>query len=353
MKIWIIDAEQFPNFHSMVGYCPEDDTWVEFVIHESRDDTEAYLKWLDSDIEWVTYNGIQYDYPLCHYLMQNRDSFEHGAMGVDKLYEESRRLTDNNAYILEKLVPFRFVKIPQYDLMKIYHFDNVGKATSLKWIEFAMRMDVKDLPFHFEYEVQTEDIPAILEYNRKDVWATYLFWLESQTEVELREDVGKKFKIFCKNSSNVKIGTQIFEKAMARSMGIPRKDLRDMRTPREEIKLKECILPYVNFEDKEFKDILNYFNDQTITETKGVFKKLIVEHKGFQYKFGTGGIHGSTKSGTYRKDDDHLIVDIDAKSYYPNLAIKNDLYPEHLGIEFCHVYDQIYEERKLYPKKNP
>ena len=35
---------------------------------------------------------------------------------------------------------------------------------------------------------------------------------------------------------------------------------------------------------------------------------------------------------------------------YPNLAISNNVYPEHLGIEFCSIYQDVYEQRKSYPK---
>lgn len=37
-------------------------------------------------------------------------------------------------------------------------------------------------------------------------------------------------------------------------------------------------------------------------------------------------------------------------SMYPNIAISNDVYPEHLGIEFCEIYKDVYEQRKSYPK---
>lgn len=35
---------------------------------------------------------------------------------------------------------------------------------------------------------------------------------------------------------------------------------------------------------------------------------------------------------------------------YPNIAISNNVYPEHLGIEFCSIYQDVYEQRKSFPK---
>lgn len=38
-------------------------------------------------------------------------------------------------------------------------------------------------------------------------------------------------------------------------------------------------------------------------------------------------------------------------SYYPNLAIANKLYPEHLSEQFCDIYEDVYEQRKKFLKK--
>ncbi len=35
---------------------------------------------------------------------------------------------------------------------------------------------------------------------------------------------------------------------------------------------------------------------------------------------------------------------------YPNIAIANRIYPEHLGEQFCDIYQDVYEQRKSYPK---
>jgi len=51
-------------------------------------------------------------------------------------------------------------------------------------------------------------------------------------------------------------------------------------------------------------------------------------------------------------DDEHVIVDLDVTSYYPNLAITNGFYPEHLGRDFVTIYKALFEQRKQYPKKS-
>lgn len=71
----------------------------------------------------------------------------------------------------------------------------------------------------------------------------------------------------------------------------------------------------------------------------------------FRYDFGVGGIHGA-KQGTHKSTDEKKLRTLDVASYYPNMAISNNVYPEHLGMTFCKVYKDLYEERKKHDKKS-
>ncbi|MCW4574252.1 hypothetical protein OOJ74_09645, partial [Venenivibrio stagnispumantis] len=81
-----------------------------------------------------------------------------------------------------------------------------------------------------------------------------------------------------------------------------------------------------------------------------VFKNLNADIDGFKFVFGLGGIHGSIESQSVYSNDEMVIVDLDVASYYPNLAIKNKVYPAHFGIAFCVIYESVYETRKTYAK---
>ena len=65
---------------------------------------------------------------------------------------------------------------------------------------------------------------------------------------------------------------------------------------------------------------------------------------------GLGGIHGSVESKTFLDGD---IYDFDVTSFYPNIAINYNIYPEHLGPQFCKVYQDLLTRRMAYPKGTP
>lgn len=81
-----------------------------------------------------------------------------------------------------------------------------------------------------------------------------------------------------------------------------------------------------------------------------IAETLNVVINGFRFDFGVGGIHGSLSSTVVKEDEEHEIIDADVSSMYPNIAISNNVYPEHLSKKFCEIYKDVYEQRKSYPK---
>jgi hypothetical protein len=77
---------------------------------------------------------------------------------------------------------------------------------------------------------------------------------------------------------------------------------------------------------------------------------LNVRVAGFRFDFGTGGIHGSVSDTVISENEYFSIIDADVSSMYPNIAIANRVFPEHLSEKFCDIYQDVYEQRKSYPK---
>lgn len=84
-----------------------------------------------------------------------------------------------------------------------------------------------------------------------------------------------------------------------------------------------------------------------------IAETLNVVVNGFRMDFGTGGIHGSLNSKIVQETKKYKIIDADVSSMYPNIAISNNVYPEHLSVKFCEIYKDVYEQRKSYPKSAP
>lgn len=361
---YVYDIETYCNiFTFSVEAADTDDRWV-FEISDRRNDRERLVQFLNylahTGARLVGFNNLGFDWPCVDHVIQHPDCTAHDvyqkAMAIITAPDNQRNLhTIWNPWI------------PQVDLYKIHHFDNNARQTSLKALEFAMKLDsIEDLPFAPGSYLSSEQMDTLIQYNLHDVEATKQFYHLSSEQIRFREELSAKYSRDFMNHNDTKIGKDYMimelERLAPGTCYVP--GTRTPRqTPRESIALADVIFPYVRFEQPEFQRIHAWLQSQVITETKGVFKKAgkrdeLIPGKyvppcvvnGFEFHFGTGGIHGSVSSRTVRSDAEHVILDVDVTSLYPSLGIVNRLYPEHLGERFCDIYADVKRQRVGYPK---
>lgn len=351
------DIETYPNYFS-VGLTHSDtgQYWY-FEISTRRNDLAMLIMFIDTmrqqGCEMVGYNNVGFDYPVLHFIYENHRA----GVSVREIYNKAMSIINapHNARFAHMVWERDWI-VPQIDLFKIHHFDNVARATSLKVLEFNMRMSsIEDLPFEPGTELREDQMDITKDYMKHDIVATGLFHKESVKQIEFRRQLTEKYDRNFMNHNDTKIGKDYFIMELERknpgccyTSVNGKKVMR--QTVRESIALGDIIIDYIDFEQPEFKRILNWFKSQVITETKGSIKDVNCTINGFQYDFGTGGIHGATSPGIYESDSDFIVESRDVKSYYPNLAISNRFYPEHLGESFCDIYKDMYDQRQTYAK---
>lgn len=359
-SVFIYDFEVFPNY-TLVGFLNRDsEETLLFEISEWQDDSGEladFLLMTAGELRLIGYNCNKYDYPLLHYIMENKIlEMDDVPLVTNLIYEKSQELINMEF----PAVPEWEFKIANLDLMKVHHLDNKAKSASLKDIAIAIRHPVvEDLPVDpYSFLIKNRDDELrrdIRKYNINDLEITKAFYFKSKKEIELRKSLSKKYNIPLINASDAKMGSEIFAKKLSGALGMYPWELKKLRTTRESgVWLRDCIFPYINFKTKPFQELLEFMKQQIVYEdsVKGAFKKE-VKFKLIKYSFGAGGIHGCIEPGIYEENEDHVIITSDVTSYYPNLAIRNRFYPEHLTATFCDVYEDIFKERKLYPKGTP
>lgn len=380
---WIYDIEVYPNLFLLCAKNVITKERRKFQVSPLGDDRALFIEWFNQEVvEMVGFNNLFYDYPILHYVLSVLWN-KRGRDFCSKLFTYSDNMIHGKRKVyLKDYQHFR----RQIDLFKINHFDNKAKMTSLKLLEFNLKLkNIQELPFAPGTVLEDWQIRKVIEYCDNDVDATELVYDVTLPEIDLREKLSPQYKIDFTNYNSTKMGEWILVSKVIDKLGEEavyntyetdrgtRKEI--INTKRESIALKDVIFDYVDFTTKPFEKLLDWFKSRIITETKGVFteipfeeltllephyrmikkkgtqKNLNVVYNDFQYDFGVGGIHGTIKPGIYEADDDYELIDVDVASYYPNLAIKNKFYPGHYGEVFCDIYEGIYVERTLYPKK--
>lgn len=403
----------------------------------------------------VGFNSIGFDYPIIHSLLEKRKTLPSTGKAIAALvFKLAQKQIESFKDGFGNTVKSDEEYVKQVDLYRIWHFNNKAKSTGLKMLEFNMRLDnIEDLPFAFDKELTNAEIDKLKQYNQHDVDCTLAFYKASTSQISFRDDLSKKLGKDFTNADDTKIGAEYFQMKLEDS-GVKLYGFKDgkrvlKQTPRNKIVIKECLFDYYDFKRPEFLSVLEWFNKQVITETKGVFsdideselgdvakyaemdtkrlrfkakpsekeiaeflklhplgwveeeelkateylfdlqgnhvmyqdtdelgnpkgkpKKKRIQKKsywgcwriattlnvvvdGFRFDWGVGGIHGSLSKRIAKETSKYFIRDADVGSMYPNLAISNRVYPEHLGETFCDIYSDMYVQRKSYPKGSP
>ena len=359
---WVMDFETLSNCFIAVFEDVKSEDREIFVIHESKNDLNAFLNFLDTNIvqdEWhVSFNGLGFDSQITEYILQNADQLKimTGEEIANFIYGKAQEVIrrQNEGEFLE-FSP-RDLQIKQVDVFKLNHWDNPAKRSSLKWIQFSMDWkNIIDMPIHHSSDIKAHQIPSIIVYCINDVRSTKQIMMLSKSQIDLRGKLTEEYGIDLYSASEPRISKELFMYFLSRETGIKKYDLRQLRTKRDKIVVKNIILPYIQFKTAPFEKLLEKFQDVVIYpgETKGGFK-YSVQYKGMKTDFGLGGIHGARTSKVYKSTADTVIMTSDVTSFYPNLAIRNKWAPAHLPKEeFSNLYEWFFEERKKIPKKDP
>lgn len=337
-----------------------------YEISEFRDDRAQLMRRLNylhqHQIAMIGFNSEAYDYSLLHLLFNDPNAT------YQQLHAKSQAIINSgygdNRWAHTIWPRDRFA--PQIDLLKLHHFDNRAKTTSLKALQFAMRsMSIVESALPFDRAVTQQEIEQdLIPYNKHDVQETKQFAHYSLDAIQFRIGLIEQFGIECLSWNDTKIGEKMLEQRLGQDACYEWRDGRKHRkqTVRSSVALKDIIFPYVRFEHPEFQRVHRFMLDQvlrpdemdgedgTAIRTKGVFTDLTADVGGLTFHFGTGGVHASVEAQRFHATDEWLIRDIDVASLYPSLAIVNRLAPAHLGEAFVAEYAKIPAERKEHAK---
>lgn len=357
---WVYDTETYPNVFTCSFEHADAPITMCYEISPWRNDSRELLIFLnhlrETKSRLIGFNNIGFDYPVVHQFMKM------GGSDANTLYQKAIAIikTQNDEgddrWTHQVYQSDRFIE--QIDLFKIRHFDNKARATSLKTIEFNMKSEsVEDLPFPVGTVLDYEQCQLLKKYNAHDVSETKKFYHQTKDMIHFREELTRKYDRDFMNHNDTKIGKDYFimklEEAGIACYTYGPEGRKPRQTKRPSIQLRDAILPWIDFETPELKRVLEWLKNQTITETKGVFKDLTATIDGFTLVFGLGGIHGSVENRIIESNFSDIIVDIDVEAYYPSTAIAQRFKPAHYPDKFCDIYADIKEQRKRYKKGTP
>lgn len=341
-----------------------------FIVSAEKNELPELLKFLRATNRhgWllVGYNCLGFDGQILEFLIEEYDRLIYGCTNeeiIEEIYNLSQKiinLPEEEKFL--QLLPEWKLSLRYIDLMKQLHYDSRAKKTSLKWLQFTMRFhNIESMPVEHHEMFHPNRIPEVIGYMDNDVDSTLELFKKVKFETELRQQLSKEYDLNLINASEPRMAREIFGKILSEAMGMSYRDLKELRTYRNRIYGSQVIFPYIHFRDPVLNGAKDFFNGLDFNPYEFSDNNYGIKEVTKTFKFhningdiGLGGLHACVNPGVYDEIPDELtIFDDDVASYYPNLGIENNLFPQHLSSTFCYVTKELFEMRKKIDKKNP
>jgi len=360
---WVMDYETLANcFLGAFEHYKTDEVKV-FTVGLLRNDLPAFLQFLRQNQKngeyHISFNGLSFDAQITQYIILNARQLLQlpGEQAAGLIYAKAQDCIERQNRREFPQWSERNLSIKQIDLFKLNHWDNPAKRSSLKSIQVAIGWyNVQDMPIpHTSLITTANQLKQIAKYCRNDVASTKRIMEICQGQINLRGTLTKTYNIPLYSASEPRISKELFLMFLSQKMNADPYELKKLRTFRKSIKLKDIILPYINFDGLPlFEHMLETFKNVVLdpNDTRGGFKHSI-KYRGLKSDFGLGGVHGA-KKGIYTAQEGMTIMSSDVVSFYPRMAMVNGWSPAHLPKQdFCDQYQWFFDERRKIPKKDP
>jgi hypothetical protein len=310
--------------------------------------------WSDFDVEQlnsvlrkytiITFNGNRYDLLLLKGAIAGFDAAKLKAISDDIIVNNARAWDTESKHSLPQCK-----YIDHIDLIDVAP----GKASLKIYGGRLHSKRMQDLPIEPNAIIKPGERVALTDYCINDLDTTIDLFNKLSSQIDLREKMGIELGMDLRSKSDAQIAESVIKKQIEAIKGtkIYRPDLPDGYSfnyvPPKFIKFKhpELVNALEVFKSEAFT--LNEKGDAAEPEKVG---KLKVKINQTVYQLGIGGIHSCEKTVNYIAGTDHILVDRDVTSYYPNIILNQRLYPKHIGTEFLTAYKSIVEKR-IHAKK--
>jgi DNA polymerase elongation subunit (family B) len=339
-----LDLECYPNYF-LAKLMNDEGRFREFETYEGQGLDVAKLRALLNSYTVVTFNGVNYDWPILSLALNGADN--------EQLKEAS------DAIIVNDMKPWNFYKHFRCQALSYDHIDikevAPGVMVSLKL--YAGRLHapkMQDLPYDPDSLLTREQMQAVNLYCGNDLHVTKQLYDAIKGRVTLRETMSAEYRTDLRSKSDAQVAEAVIKTELFR--------LTNKKLAKPSVKEKEFfykVPEYMKFQSDQLNNIFEMVKRSPFTaKTNGQIEmteelaKTLIHINGTTYKLGIGGLHSQESEISYQADDECMIVDRDVTSYYPSIILNQGLYPETLGPHLLEVFKVLVDRRVAAKRKN-
>lgn len=350
----IYDIEVFPNTFHCVLLNTDNEELYKFEISERKNQIRELVQFFTNPKYLLCgYNNKHYDDVIINYIIDYIDimlckSIYDVTLSLFNLSQTIINLEDGN---ISKIKRWKYANyFESMDLLTMMFSSKL--RVGLKSMQITMQyQNVQEYSGDFGSFLPKDKIDEMISYNINDVKSTYsLFnYLVKNGDIDLRLFIEQEYGFNALSMDSVKFGETLIAKKVCEELHINQRQLEQMRSPMDNIPLKDVILPFIRYKNPKFQEALEDMKKQVVSSKnkkpgeKNYENKFVVS--GVRYSIGVGGIHSLNEPRIYVPKEDEYLGHLDVASMYPSFIVRYGWFPRHLGKAGLAVYTQIYHER--------
>ena len=333
----IFDVECYANYFLICFRSLKCGKLVYFEMYDGCELELRKLAWLMRNYCLIGFNSRAYDMPMLQLAL--------AGASCAQLKEASDKI------ILQDVAAWDIVKgwniaDTQYD-----HVDLIEVAPLMGSLKiYGGRLHAKrmwDLPFPPTAILTRDQMLITRWYCVNDLDQTQILEEALHEQLLLRKKMGEEYGLDLRSLSDAQIAEAVISQELKRVGVRPSKqEVAPGTVYRYQPPAFICFETPVLREMYEKICSLDFVvADDGYVKMPEELESMILEIGSSQYQMGMGGLHSCEKHRPYVCDGTFRLIDRDVASYYPEIILNCQLYPEHLGPLFLTVYKQLVERR--------
>lgn len=274
---FVYDIEVFPNFFSVTVKNTESGNYRFYEISDRKNEIrEIVTLFLNKGIQWVGFNSMHYDAPLISYIIINYNKLI--LKPVWEITDELKKFSDKiiTSETSASWSTYKYANLfPDLDLLAMKWSQKL--RTSLKALQVTMEYhNVEEYSGDFERPLPKSDYEKLKAYNLNDVESTEELLNRCKKDIELRLAIEDEYHISAINKDGVNLGMEIIKTLYLQATNQQWFQIKDLRSPCDNLCLKDIIFPYISFETLELQNLLTELKSLCIDPNDNTFERTFI-----------------------------------------------------------------------------
>lgn len=336
--MFVIDTEVYKDYFLLSMLRLDDGKIRHFEFHaDSKLDVNKITALFRTETV-ISFNGNNYDIPIISAAIAGYTNQQ------IKDLSDSIIKSNQPSWVVLRTHNFRLIKADHIDLIEV-----APGRSSLKIYGGRMNAPkMQDLPIDPSSNISPKQRDELREYCENDLHTTALLYKALKPQIDLRAGLSSQYGMDLRSKSDAQIAETVIVSEMTKitkeSYGKP--------ALKENMTFSYIDPMIVDFHNKKLIIlIINLCKHRFTLGLNGAvqipdwLRDTKIEIGTSRYQMGIGGLHSCEKSQHIKADDDHILLELDVASYYPNIILQQRLAPKSMGAPFLRVYQSIVTRR--------